>query len=212
MILLLADSFNFIAFLNIAFTGICFGCLILIVISHSSLLMYRKLRKYLKLQNEKLISKKFFTQMQLARKLLVFRCEHYRITSMLIFVNSNFINCFLLSTFLISFPYNIIVSSLMIVDKIPEISNEFIRLSMIAQSISMMTLMLLIASCNSSIYSCQKYLVSLQCGLGRNQLRDKIHHLRFYELVHYKQDIGFTVGLFGVLTKRKLYEVCSTFG
>lgn len=110
-----------------------------------------------------------------------------------------------------NFPFNIGSTALLILGKFPSTSMEFMLSSIISETVGLLSLIILLARANSSICSCKKYLVSLQCGLGIYQLRDKIHHLRFYELVNYKRDIGFSVGIFGVITKRKLHEVCNTF-
>ena len=207
---MLVDMFNLITFINIFFTLISLLCFTLMVISHSALLMFRRLNQYLALQQLKLICKKFPTPMLLAWKLSVFRREHYKITSVLVFANKTLFNSVIISFFMTNLPFNICITTLLVLGQTPEIGRRFLLTLVIQQLLGSSTLFLLIAKCNSSIYSCKKYLVSLQSGLNRNQLRDKIHNLQFYELVHYKQDIGFSVGIFGVITKQKLHEVCSS--
>lgn len=180
------------------------------IISFSFHLMYEKFNGFLKLQNRKYYVKKCLTQTQLAFKLSIFRREHHRITCMLIFATKTLFNKAISAILFLNFPLNICMLSLLILGKLPNKSKEFVLTSVVSESFALLLLLFMASTASSSIYTCKKYLVSLQSGLGIDQLRDKIHHQRFYEFVNYKHDIGFSISLFGVITNQKLYEVCAT--
>ena len=203
---ILIDSFDMFVYLNIAVTLITFVGLTIFALNFTFLLMYHRLNQFLALQNRKYQTNGFFSQIQLALKLSLLRREHNRITSVLILTNK-LISKLLFATFLNNLPNNTLVLTLVLLGKTSSMTRRLMTLTLVFQIFSSASLLALIAICNCFIYKCKKHLVILQSGMGRHQLRDKIHHQRFYELVHYKQDIGFSVGLFGVLTKRKLYEV-----
>lgn len=203
---------NINCFLGLLFNLIAFLSYSTLVIAFCSILMYRRLNRYLALQYHKLVYKKFRSQMQLALKLNVFRREHHRITSMVAFSNRTVISKALFMTYLSNVPFNIINATLLLLNQFPLEIKHFMFVSYIGQTVSAACLVIILAACNSSIYSCKKYFVSLQYGLGRYQLRDKIHHQRFYEQVHYKYYIGLGFGPLGVITKSKLFEVSSISG
>lgn len=203
----LVDILDIFVFFNLSFIVVTFINLCIIALSIKSLLFYKKLDRFLKLQVYKLHNNRSFTQTQLALKLKLFRNEHHRTTSILIFSNRTIISKVLFTTFAFNMPYNACIQTLVILRRVSEMTMKFMFYTFMGQLSSVLALLLLIAKCNTSIYKCKRHIVILQYGLGRYQLRDKIHHLRFYELVHYKRDIGFSVGLFGVLTKRRLYGV-----
>ena len=209
---IMVDSINFFTFLNLTVRMIRFINLAVNTMCFTSHLIYKQLNQFLKLQTDKLHENKFFTQVQLARKLNVFQREHHRITSMLIFANRTLFDKTLLSILLANHSFNIITLTLLILKKFSRTSKDFMLFTLIFESFGFLSLVSVIAFSNSNIYSCKKYLVVLQSGLGIYQLRDKIHHQRFYELVNFKYDIGISVGIIGVLTKQKLYEVCATSG
>ena len=209
---IMVDSINFFTFLSLTVRMIRFINLAVNTMCFTSHLIYKQLNQFLKLQTDKLAKSKFFSQVQLARKMSVFRREHHRITSMLIFANKTLFDKTLQSILLANHSFNIITLTLLILKKFSRTSKDFMLYTLIFESFGFLSLVSVIAFSNSNIYSCKKYLVVLQSGLGIYQLRDKIHHQKFFELVNFKYDIGISVGIIGVLTKQKLYEVCATFG
>ena len=206
LVWIIADSINLIFLIQVTVKGLDFIDHCLSTISFSFYFMFKKLNSFLNLQNKKLSNKEFLS---LASKLTVFRREHNRITSILIFANKSLFDPALFSILAIGFPLNSATLILLVTGKMPETCREFMHFAYIVGLAYTIIIATIISTCNSSIYSCQKYLVSLQYGLGRSQLRDKIRHQQFYELVHYKRDFGISLGLFGELTKRKMFEVCA---
>lgn len=204
----IVDIILYMAFCRIVFNIIRLLSISIYAISLTSCLMYHRLNQYLALQARK-CKFKCHESIKLALKLSVFRREHHRNTRILIFCNQNLFSAISYSSFLTNVPFNACMLTLIVLNEVPMSNKFYMVASYLTQTLFSALILVKIANCNELIYASNKHMPILQTGMGKYQLRDKIHHLRYYELVHYKQDMGMSAGPLGVFSKRKLSEVCS---
>ena len=203
------DFFQMITYNRFTFTGFSLLGNSTFLISFTSILMYRKLNRFLNLQIKKLNHKQL-TQCQLTLKMSVFRREHHRITHMINFTDQTLISKVLFSGIMANSQFNIFISALILLNKLDGFNLQSSLASLLTEFLCVIILLCMMVNCNQSIYSSKKYLATFQMALGQYQIRDKIHHQRFYESVSCKPHLGFSVGPFGSVTKYQLYKVCTS--
>ena len=148
-------------------------------------------------------------QREFVRKLQYYRNNHWFVLHTILKVNREFTSKFFVIAFVTNLPIAVSFQAMLLLQK-----NLTTGQTLIMASFEIIQILVTIGAVTNmcttidDIYSSPRYLVKIQQFIYWQFLRDKLKLMCYYEQMHNRKRFGFTVGIFGRISKKSVTKVC----